>query len=78
MGESVQILERQFGHFPAKFKLTQGDQLLEVEAVERCWTEMPRRPGVARYHFRVRCGSQFYRLSEDTGSGEWSVQLEKG
>lgn len=76
MGEAVQVLKYQFGYFPAKFKLAHGEQIVEVDAVEQCWTEMPNRSGEAKYHFRVRCGSDLYRLSQDAGLGRWSIQPE--
>lgn len=34
MGEAVQVLECKYGHFPAKFQLTRGEQIIEVDAVE--------------------------------------------
>ncbi len=72
MSEQVQVIERRFGHFPARFK--RGDELIKVDAVERCWTEMKRLQGKALFHFRVRCGSRRYHLSEDSGSGRWTVR----
>lgn len=76
MGEAVQVLEYHFGGFPAKFRLAQNEQIIEVDAIEQCWTEMPNRLGETKYHFRVRCGSERYRLSQDAGSGRWSIQPE--
>ena len=77
MNATVQILERKFGHFPVKFKLIGDNQVLEIDAVERCWTEMRRKRGQARYHFQVRCGAAHYQLSQDIDSGLWTVQQEE-
>jgi hypothetical protein len=73
--EQVQVIERQFGVFPAKF--TWGNRIVTVDTVERCWTEMKRCRGQALYHFRVRCGAERYRLSEDARSGTWTMQPER-
>ena len=76
MGEAVQVLEYKFSHFPAKIKLAQSERNIVVDAVESCWTEMPYRRGHSKYHFRVRCGSEVYELSQDVASGIWSIQSE--
>jgi hypothetical protein len=73
MGETIQILERRFGCFPALFKFDQDSRVVKIDAVERCWTEMMDRCGKVRYRFKVRCGSARYYLSEDTESGLWTA-----
>jgi hypothetical protein len=74
MNEQVHIIERRYGVFPARFS-HQG-QLIQIDVVERCWTEMGDGVGRARYHFRIRCGPDRFRLSEDTGSGAWTIRPE--
>ena len=62
----IQVIERKHGHFPAKFRLANSKQVINVDAIERCWTEMPETRGSVKYHFKVRCGKMHYFLSEDT------------
>jgi hypothetical protein len=50
--------------------------LVRVDVVERCWTELNGYQGGPRYHFRVRCGAERFHLSEDTGSGAWTIRRE--
>ena len=77
MSEPVQVIAYQFEHFPAKFKLSETQQIIDVEAIEQCWTEMSDHRNGSKYHFRVRCGRNSYRLTEDLGSGQWSIQPEQ-
>jgi hypothetical protein len=74
MCESIQVLERKFGYFPVKFKW--AGQVVEIDAVEQCRTEMWGHPKRARYYFKVRCGSILYWLSEDAESHTWAIQPE--
>ena len=74
MKEQVQVVERRFGVFPARFN--RAGQVVRVDAVEHCWTEMNGYQGGPRYHFRIRCGSERFHLSEDTGSGAWTIRTE--
>jgi len=76
MGEAVQVLERKFGLFPARFKFDQGGSIITIDAVERCWTKMKEQGEQAGYQFRVRCGSVRYRLDEDVVSGRWTAWPE--
>jgi len=76
MSVSVQVLEYRFDYFPAKIELAEVGRIVEIDAVERCWTEMAGGRGHSKFHFRVRCGSDMYQLSQDVGSGRWSIQPE--
>jgi hypothetical protein len=68
---SVRVIERAYGCFP--LKLAWAGQIIEIDAIDQCWTEMRGSSGKARYHFKVRCGPALYHLSEDTGSGLGSI-----
>ena len=74
MAEAIQVLERRFGLVPSK--INRQGQVLRIDAVEQCWTEMKRRSGEVFYHYLVRCGPERYRLSEDANSGDWTMQVE--
>jgi hypothetical protein len=74
MNENIQVLERKFGYFPVKFRW--AEQVVEIDAVEQCRTEIRGHSRKTRYHFKVRCGSVQYWLSEDTESSTWSIQPE--
>jgi len=76
MGEAVQVLERKFGLFPARFKFDRSDSIITIDAVERCWTKMKEQGERANYQFRVRCGEARYRLNEDIVSGRWTAWPE--
>jgi len=65
MRETVHILERKFGWFPACLRFERSGRVVAVDAVERCWTEMKNRRRRARYHFQVRCGGVRYHLCQD-------------
>ncbi len=66
----IEVTERRFGIFPAQFAW--ADKILQIEAVERCWTEL--QAASTRYYFKVRCQGQHYRLCEDIASGVWTVE----
>lgn len=68
--QPIRVLEQRFGLVPARFEW--GGRILQVDAVERCWTELADGPGEARYHYRVRCGAARYQLSEEGQSGRWT------
>lgn len=70
MAEVIQVLERRYGVVPSLFK--QKGHLFRVDAVKECWTEMTTER--VRYHFQVRSGQQWYRLSEDRSTGNWTAQ----
>ncbi|HEY86093.1 MAG TPA: hypothetical protein G4N96_13385 [Chloroflexi bacterium] len=76
MGEVVQVLERKFGLFPARFKFNRNGSVITIDAVERCWTNMQNQQGRVSHQFRVRSGSNRYRLNEDTASGRWTAWPE--
>ena len=73
MTQTILVLDRRFGLFPARFKVIPDGREIPVDAVERCWTENRKGRGRAKYHFRVRCGDNRYRLSEDGASGRWTI-----
>jgi hypothetical protein len=72
MSEPIQVLEWKFGYFPVKFK--RAEQVVQIDAVEECRTELGNSSKKARYHFKVRCGSILYWLSEDVEAGTWSMK----
>lgn len=72
MNEPIQVIERRFGLMPAKFN--RNGQVIQVDAVEECWTEMGYLRRNVFYHFRVRCGQDRYHLSENTASGAWTMR----
>ena len=74
MGEPIEVIERRFGVVPAKFN--RGGKVIQVDAVEGCWTEMGHLSGGVFYHFRGRCGQQRYCLSENANSGVWTMRAE--
>lgn len=72
---TINVISSKDGYFPEAFVMGGSmKRVVLVDAVEHCWTEMARRRGSTRHHFRVRCGVERFRLSEDCGSGRWTVK----
>lgn len=73
--EPIQMLKRRAGVFPLKFQW--AERVIQVEAVERCWTELQPEgeSGGGYYHFQVRCNGERYYLREAFASGTWSLTV---
>ncbi len=63
-GQPVRILTRRHRVFPAKIRAENDGSVLEIDAVERCWTEVGQ-GGAAKFVYRVRSGSRRFFLRED-------------
>ena len=72
MTMTIQVLERREGLVPSVIQ-NQG-HIIEIDAVNRCWTELTSDPESMFYHFQVRCGQTWYQLSENIKTGKWSMQ----
>ena len=70
--ESITVLEKRFGLVPIKFN--RHGKIMQVEAVEHCWTELQQQAGKVFYHFQVRCEGQRYWLREDGKAGTWIMR----
>lgn len=62
--QPVRILARRNRVFPAKIRADGDGSLLEIDAVERCWTEVGQ-GGTANFVYRVRSGSRRFFLREN-------------
>ncbi len=70
--QSVRILTRQHRVFPAKIRAERDGSVLNIDAVERCWTEVGQ-GGIAKFVYRVRSGSRRFFLREDGRRGGRAV-----
>ncbi len=68
--QAVSILSRKNDAFPARLQVLADGSIIQIDAVERCWTEVMPNRNVTSYIFRVRSGSQRYKLSENVASGQ--------
>lgn len=71
MPESIQVLEKRYGLVPSK--IDWRGRIVQIDAVEQCWTEMRRLRGEVLYHFHVWAGGKRYRLSENAKAGTWTL-----
>ena len=72
---NANVISSRNGLFPNEFVMGGSKKrVVRVDAVEHCWTEMAGHRQSVRHHFRVRCGSERFQLSEDCGSGRWTVR----
>ncbi len=74
MAESIKMVERRFGLFPAKFWWR--GRVYQVDAVNECQTMTDRLGQNTTYHFWVRCDGQMFHLSEVLPPGQWSLWTE--
>ncbi len=67
--ESINMLERRFNLFPAKFYWR--GQVHNIDAVNECKTITNDGFNRATYHYWVRCDGQLFHLSEVLPTGHW-------
>lgn len=67
--EPIQILEQRFNLFPAKFSWR--GQIISIDAVAECRTELAPSGRSEVYHFLVRANGKFLHLSQRLASGQW-------
>lgn len=70
MTQAVSILTRKNNAFPARLQVLADGRIIQIDAVERCWTDVLSSRGAVSYIFRIRSGAQRYRLSENARSGQ--------
>jgi hypothetical protein len=68
--DAVEILEKRFGYFPARFQWR--GHAHQVAAVERTWTKMGR---AAQLCFRVRCVEGVFDLTQNVKTNIWSLSI---
>lgn len=72
--EAIQMLERQFNLFPARFAWR--GQIYDVDAVNECKTVTSRSAAQGMHHFWIRSNGQMLHLCEIFPRSEWLIYRE--